>query len=110
MSRLRCHFAGGEDHSRHRKIINPAFTASQLRSFLPLFRQSAAKVCHLWLRCVANRLMRLKLSQRWKDGPLSGAPEGAVIDVSNWLSRTTLDVIGESKCLHILTPALLTSF
>lgn len=43
------HFSGGEDHSRHRKIMNPAFTASQLRSFLPFFRQSATKVCRLLL-------------------------------------------------------------
>lgn len=32
------------DHTRIRKIMNPAFTASQLKSFLPLFRSSAHKV------------------------------------------------------------------
>lgn len=42
------YLVGGEDHSRHRKIMNPAFTASQLRSFLPFFRQSAAKVRRLY--------------------------------------------------------------
>lgn len=34
----------GHSHSRHRKVMNPAFSAQQLRSFLPLFRRSASKV------------------------------------------------------------------
>lgn len=34
----------GSVHSRHRKVMNPAFSAPQLRSFLPLFRRSADKV------------------------------------------------------------------
>ena len=29
-----------QDHARMRKIMNPAFAASQLKSFLPLFRAS----------------------------------------------------------------------
>ena len=33
-----------KDHARIRKIMNPAFTAAQLKSFLPLFRGSAQKV------------------------------------------------------------------
>lgn len=36
--------AAGDDHARHRKVMNPAFTAPQLRSFLPLFRRSSNKV------------------------------------------------------------------
>ena len=36
----------GEDHYRHRKIMNPAFSGPQLRSFLPLFQRIAGKVCY----------------------------------------------------------------
>ncbi|GJE88905.1 cytochrome P450 [Phanerochaete sordida] len=69
----------GDVHSRHRKIMNPAFTAPQLRSFLPLFRRGSNKMC-----------------QMWKDEVLAQAPGGATIAVNKWLARTTLDVIGES--------------
>nr|BAL05189.1 cytochrome P450 [Phanerodontia chrysosporium] len=66
-------------HSRHRKIMNPAFTAQQLRSFLPLFRRGSNKMCQLW-----------------KDEVLAQAPTGMTIAVNQWLARTTLDVIGEA--------------
>ncbi|KAI0354772.1 PAH-inducible cytochrome P450 monooxygenase PC-PAH 1 [Trametes cingulata] len=71
-------FAADQDHARIRKIMNPAFTASQLRSFLPLFRGSAHK-----------------LAQKWKE-ILQAAPEPSQrINVLSWLARCTLDVIGE---------------
>ncbi len=34
----------GKDHQRHRKIMNPAFSAAHLRCFLPLFQRIASKV------------------------------------------------------------------
>ncbi|EMD37290.1 hypothetical protein CERSUDRAFT_113940 [Gelatoporia subvermispora B] len=72
--------AEGQDHARHRKIMNPAFTASQLRSFIPVFRRSA-----------------VKLSEKWKQ-ILQSANSGSerTINVQSWLARTTLDVIGEA--------------
>ncbi|KIP07386.1 hypothetical protein PHLGIDRAFT_19184 [Phlebiopsis gigantea 11061_1 CR5-6] len=69
----------GDVHSRHRKIMNPAFSAPQLRSFLPLFRRSSAKLC-----------------QQWRDELLNHNSDGLVFPVNKWLARTTLDVIGES--------------
>ncbi|KZV76310.1 cytochrome P450 [Peniophora sp. CONT] len=71
----------GEQHNRQRKIMNPAFSVPQLKSFLPLFLGYAEK-----------------LVQKWKEEeitPGNGAVE-PVIDVYSWLSRTTLDVIGEA--------------
>ncbi|KAI0658317.1 PAH-inducible cytochrome P450 monooxygenase PC-PAH 1 [Cubamyces menziesii] len=71
-------YAQDQDHARIRKIMNPAFTAGQLRSFLPLFRGSAQK-----------------LAQKWKD-LLQTTPDNAQrINVQSWLARCTLDVIGE---------------
>ncbi|KAG1831991.1 hypothetical protein DFJ58DRAFT_848085 [Suillus subalutaceus] len=67
------------DHQRHRKIMNPAFGAAQLRTFLPVFRRSAAR-----------------LSQKWKDMiQLGEKSDGCTMNVSETLSRMTLDVIGE---------------
>ncbi|KAI0263471.1 cytochrome P450 [Gloeopeniophorella convolvens] len=70
--------AHGETHQRQRKIMNPAFSAPQLRSFLPLFQDVA-----------------LKLVQKWKDEVIPADPSGQpLVNVTRWFSRTTLDIIG----------------
>ncbi|KAI9446009.1 cytochrome P450 [Lactarius indigo] len=73
-------WANGETHRRQRGIMNPAFSAPQMRAFLPVFENSASK-----------------LAQIWKEGAIAADPSGQpVINVIEWLSRTTLDVIGEA--------------
>ncbi|KAI0088171.1 PAH-inducible cytochrome P450 monooxygenase PC-PAH 1 [Irpex rosettiformis] len=67
-------------HARHRKVMNPAFSAPQLRSFLPLFRRSAIKLCQL----LKEEILQESVS------------DGQLVAMNKWLSRTTLDVIGES--------------
>ncbi|KAG0695495.1 cytochrome P450 [Suillus ampliporus] len=72
------------DHQRHRKIMNPAFGAAQLRTFLPVFRRSAARV-----------------SQKWKDTiQLGEQSDRCIMNVNETLSRMTLDVIGEVAFDH----------
>ncbi|KAI0306242.1 cytochrome P450 [Multifurca ochricompacta] len=67
-------------HQRQRKIISPSFNAPQLRSFLPLFHRTASK-----------------LVQRWNDDVIPVDPSGQpLINMNVWLSRATLDVIGEA--------------
>ncbi|OSD01334.1 PAH-inducible cytochrome P450 monooxygenase PC-PAH 4 [Trametes coccinea BRFM310] len=70
-------WAQGIDHQRHRKIMNPAFSSAQLRSFLPLFQSTA-----------------YKLVDRWKS-ELASAPT-LETKVNTWLSRVTLDIVGEA--------------
>lgn len=67
----------GATHARQRKMLLPAFTAAQLRTFLGLFHTVAAKMIG-----------------KWND--ITGA-EGSVINIHDWLSRATLDVIGDSS-------------
>ncbi|KAF8589039.1 cytochrome P450 [Ramaria rubella] len=64
-------------HARHRKIMNPAFSYTSLRVFLPLFRHTAQRTVSKW-----NELMA------------EGDNGSAVIDVPDWLARTTLDALG----------------
>ncbi|VDB99464.1 unnamed protein product [Peniophora sp. CBMAI 1063] len=74
-------WAHGEQHRRHRKIMNPAFSLPQLKSFLPVFLGYSEK-----------------LVQKWKEEeitPGAGAVE-PIVNVHSWLSRTTLDVIGDA--------------
>ena len=45
-----------------------------------------------------------QLTQKWKDEVISLDPTGQpVINVTTWLSRTTLDIIGEGKCSASVT-------
>ncbi|THH20553.1 hypothetical protein EW146_g851 [Bondarzewia mesenterica] len=69
----------GEDHQRQRKVMNPAFSAPQLKSFLPLFHR-----------------MAMKLVYKWKEETLKNPSGEPVINVSKWLSRLTLDIIGQA--------------
>ncbi|KAK7466186.1 hypothetical protein VKT23_004910 [Stygiomarasmius scandens] len=68
----------GSTHQRHRKALNPAFSASQLRTFLSLFQISTQR-----------------LVDKWHDVLINGQQE-QVLNVSKWLPRITLDVVGES--------------
>ncbi|KAI0253563.1 cytochrome P450 [Lactifluus subvellereus] len=72
--------AHGEVHQRQRKIMTPAFFAPQLRTFLSLFQNSASK-----------------LVQIWKEELITTDPSSQpLVNVTGWLSRTTLDIIGEA--------------
>jgi len=45
-----------------------------------------------------------QLTQKWKDDVIFLDPTGQpVINVTTWLSRTALDIIGEGKCLASVT-------
>lgn len=68
----------GKVHRRQREIMSPAFSAPQIRALLPVFQNSASKLAQIWKEEVAS----------------SGQP---VFNVMEWLSRTTLDNIGEGK-------------
>jgi cytochrome P450 len=60
--------------------MNPAFSAPQIRALLPVFQNSASK-----------------LAQIWKEEVIAADLSGhSVVNVMEWLSRTTLDNIGEA--------------
>ncbi|KAJ3935966.1 MAG: cytochrome P450 [Lentinula lateritia] len=71
--------AEGVIHNRHRKALNPAFSANQLRQFLGLFQRSTRR-----------------LVENWQQELGDSASEGSVINVTKWLPKITLDVIGQS--------------
>lgn len=69
----------GDAHRRQRKVMNPAFSAAQLRDFLPLFHKRAAK-----------------LVQRMEEEITNEDSSEPVLNVAGWLTRTTMDVLGEA--------------
>ncbi|KAI0666534.1 PAH-inducible cytochrome P450 monooxygenase PC-PAH 4 [Trametes maxima] len=68
----------GEAHTRHRRIMSPAFSAARLKSFLPLFQRIGSKLVEKW-----------KTQLMTTTGPVE-------LMVDAWLSRATLDIIGEA--------------
>lgn len=42
-------------------------------------------------------ILRMQLTQKWKDEEVATDPDGSLtIEITKWLSRATLDVIGET--------------
>ncbi|KAK0449894.1 cytochrome P450 [Armillaria borealis] len=68
--------AAGSVHQRHRKVMNPAFSAGQLRTFLSLFQRT-------------TRHFSLKLTDIIEGGQ-------STLNMNQWLGKLTLDIIGQS--------------
>jgi len=71
-------WADGEDHARQRRIMTPAFHFSTLRNFLPQFRSVVQK-----------------MTMKWNDLLQEMGGKG-VLEMTSWLSKTTLDAMGET--------------
>ncbi|TFY82541.1 hypothetical protein EWM64_g1476 [Hericium alpestre] len=71
-------WAEGETHRRQRKIMNPAFSPAQLRSFLPLFQHHTQRLIQKWREELVGK---------------GAVFSGATINIAPWLSRATLDII-----------------
>ncbi|KAF8259373.1 cytochrome P450 [Lactarius quietus] len=72
--------AHGKVHERQRKLSAPAFFASQLKSFIPMFQEASSK-----------------LVQRWKDEiATSDQSTPSLTNITPWISRATLDIIGQA--------------
>ncbi|KAJ3995670.1 cytochrome P450 [Lentinula boryana] len=72
-------WADGDVHKRQRKIMLPGFSAPEAKNLYPFFSSAAATLC-----------------SRWTD-ILSVSPEQRQpFDVSDWMSRATLDAIGQA--------------
>ncbi|KAK0227596.1 cytochrome P450 [Armillaria fumosa] len=65
----------GSVHQRQRKVLNPAFSAFQLRQFLPLFQTCASKLTD-------------KIKNEIRDDT------AGVVDIFQWTSKVALDIIG----------------
>ncbi|GAA5971155.1 hypothetical protein JCM11641_004165 [Rhodosporidiobolus odoratus] len=90
-------FAEGDDHRRQRRILQPAFGAGHLRELLPLFFEYSYKLRDIWKDLVTSDALD---ETAWKNAAAAEAyqakhPEGEIVlEVSKWLSRLTLDIIG----------------
>jgi hypothetical protein len=92
-----CNSLSGAQHSRHRKIMNPAFSYGSLRVFLPLFRHTAHKVCRSCISIIPFSIetTQIQTAIKWKFLVAQSGSTSSVIDIPSWLARTTLNAIGE---------------
>ncbi|KAJ7444444.1 cytochrome P450 [Mycena latifolia] len=67
-----------DEHKRHRRVMNPAFGAAQIRAVTEVFVEKAVQLRDIWAAQVAQE---------------KGAGR---IEVLSWLRRMTLDVIGQA--------------
>jgi cytochrome P450 len=72
-------WADDEVHKRQRKVMLPGFGAPESKSFVPIFRRVASE-----------------LTAQWTDILASSPDQSAIINVAAWLSRATMDSIGEA--------------
>ncbi|KAH9485227.1 Cytochrome P450 monooxygenase 169 [Psilocybe cubensis] len=72
-------WADAEIHKRQRKVMLPGFGTPECKAFVPIFRRVGAE-----------------LSAQWSDILASSPDQSAVFNVASWLSRATMDSIGEA--------------
>ncbi|KAF8580093.1 PAH-inducible cytochrome P450 monooxygenase PC-PAH 1 [Ramaria rubella] len=77
-------WADREQHARHRRIMNPAFSLPSIRSFLPFYQEHAK-----------HGVAKLQ------DLVAQSGTTSSVINVSSWLTRITLDVMGSVLDCHL---------
>lgn len=71
-------WAQGEQHTRQRRILGPAFGHAAVRDAIPLFLEGSSKLCKLWdSACIA-----------------SGGT--ARLDVTEWLAKATQSIIAHA--------------
>jgi len=72
-------WADSETHRRQRKVMLPGFGGPESKAFVPIFRRVGAE-----------------LTNQWTDVLVSSPGQTAVFNVATWLSRATMDSIGEA--------------
>ncbi|EMD38955.1 hypothetical protein CERSUDRAFT_72211 [Gelatoporia subvermispora B] len=72
-------WASGSVHQRHRKVMSPAFSAPQLRTFVPLHQRHIRKTLDIWKSEIETHSQNQMISC-----------------VHRWLTKTTLDIIGDA--------------
>jgi len=72
-------WADGEDHKRQRKVLLPGFGGPESKAFLSVFKGCAES-----------------MSAKWMDIIGSSRDQKVVFNIPAWLSRATLDAIGQA--------------
>ncbi|SPO00938.1 related to isotrichodermin C-15 hydroxylase (cytochrome P-450 monooxygenase CYP65A1) [Cephalotrichum gorgonifer] len=80
--------AEGDEHKRQRKHLMPAFAFRHVKDLYPLFWAKSKEVVHAMVDQISAD------ASRESAGEKPAAEPAAVVQVGNWASRATLDIIG----------------
>ena len=80
--------AEGDEHKMQRKNLMPAFAFRHVKDLYPVFWEKSREAVH----AMTEDVKAGKKSQSLDDG--SAATNDAVLEVGEWASRATLDIIG----------------
>ncbi|KAF9255629.1 cytochrome P450 [Marasmius fiardii PR-910] len=75
-------WAEGESHRRQRRALSPAFSNAALRRLTSVFYDSAYKLKSYW------------------DNEIENHPDGAIIEVQQWMNHVALDSVGIAGFSH----------
>ncbi|KAJ3548741.1 hypothetical protein NM688_g5258 [Phlebia brevispora] len=75
----------GDSHRRQRKMLNPVFSGNHMRHMTPLFYKTAYRLC----KAISNQLE---------------APDGAEVDMLDWMGRTALEIVGQGGLGYSFDP------
>jgi len=78
----------GAEHRFQRRVLAPAFSQQAVRNLAPIFFRKAEEVCEHWKNAFGPTI---KLEG---DDDLPAQCPGARIDIANWISRGSFDVVG----------------
>ncbi|KAG6814437.1 hypothetical protein H0H92_007441 [Tricholoma furcatifolium] len=93
----------GSEHKVQRRLIGPAFSQQAVQTMIPIFLRKAQQLCDRWDRLIPDHF---SAGDSYPSDPppaydaVANAVEekftGATIDVAQWISRASFDVIGLS--------------
>ncbi|KAI5120423.1 hypothetical protein M0805_006923 [Coniferiporia weirii] len=89
----------GEHHKRQRKLVSPVFSLHRLRRLVPTFYDVAHRLQHAISSVIAEGKKSGPSKQR-----STAAYSGASIDMAEWLSRATLESIGQAGLGYSFDP------
>ncbi|KAI5476048.1 cytochrome P450, family 46, subfamily A (cholesterol 24(S)-hydroxylase) [Pseudohyphozyma bogoriensis] len=92
-------FAEGDDHKRQKRLLQAAFTGDHLRALMPTFFEQTYRLRDLWTDLINEKTVEKDMfkndaaASAYREQRDDVEPE-AVLDVSNWMSRLTIEIIG----------------
>lgn len=92
-------FAEGDDHKRQRKIMNPAFGPAALRALVPTFFALSYDLRDRWNTLIDDGAIDVTA---WKSEAAANEYDATrtageiVVEIGKWMSRITLDIIGQT--------------
>ncbi|PPQ88993.1 LOW QUALITY PROTEIN: hypothetical protein CVT25_005092 [Psilocybe cyanescens] len=84
----------GDEHRRHRRMLNPVFSSAHMRQMVPIFyevsHKASASMNHMLLYLTDDHAqVKDVFLNKVKNGPQE-------VDVVNWMTRLALELIGQS--------------